>query len=355
MNDLGIKSIFMQGFKRFMARLMLVASVLLMGWLCVYSVQGQMVGFNHGQIHHELQKKFGMNGRAPQEWIDSMVKATPKGMLEVGRMSGTMSNNWTLDLPGYNFLPHTAQLDKRIGGKELIWTLNTHQAYIARKEGRLDDAILWEKRMWEALNYVRASGIKIVAIHLDNEWWMDYRVCGVSSGSMNAGDKFRYAGGSGLFKTNAYFEPMIRSDMQAFCNYLAPIADSCRKLVKGVKILMTVDQTSHLRGRIMWDVVKNYTFYDGITPHLYLKANSYAELQTVINNRLAPFKGYDIWVTECNYYYGQNDSGTTWPSYVQSKFRFDMIDILKKNRDVKAVMYHTWWMGVSSYGWLKEK
>jgi hypothetical protein len=143
--------------------------------------------------------------------------------------------------------------------------------------------------------------------------------------------------------------------MAAFCDYLSPIADSCRKLIPGVKILMTVDQTSHLRGRIMWETVRSYTFYDGITPHIYITPKNYSELATQLKARLTQYGNTPLYITEWNWNYPSDDSNMKYTGYEFEPFRRDFINELKKYPNVKAAMFHTWWMGISSYGWLKDE
>ena len=93
-------------------------------------------------------------------------------------------------------------------------------------------------------------------------------------------------------------------------DYLQPIADSVRKVLPKAKILATVDNTTHLRGRLLFDVVKQYKFYDALTPHIYIQAGSSADVNRQVSARLAQYKGYKLWVTEFNYDFGTNDSNT---------------------------------------------
>lgn len=359
--------------KTFIGRLLMAA--FLVG-LMAYSAQAQekQFGFNHGQVHHFAQLQFQDNGYLPDAFVDSLKKLTPPELLKVARMSGTMSNSWSLDIPGYNHFAHNAQIDKnknlnqptesyiysfvklyhQLGIEELFWTLNTHQGYMAMRAGNRAEQALWERRMYEALYFLLANGVNITHICMDNEWWMDFRICGVSSGSLNAGDKTRYAGALAIFRPNPFFVPFMEADMQAFMDYLKPIADSVRKIIPGVKILMTVDNTSHIRGRTMWSVVSRpqNQWYDGITPHIYFQAKNRKEVEQHIRQRLQPYGDVPIYITEYNYDFGTNDQGKKWPEYVFKGFRQDCMDVFKAIPQVKAAMFHTWWAGLSSYGYI---
>lgn len=359
-----------------MTRLLLVAFMVAISAASAFG-QEKKFGFNHGQIHHFAQMRFQENGYLPDAFVDSLKRVTPPELLKVARMSGTMSNSWALDIPGYNHFNHNAQIDRnrsiaqptqsyiysfvrlyhQIGIEELFWTLNTHQGYIAMREGNKAEQLLWERRMYEALYFLLANGVNITHVCMDNEWWMDYRVCGVSSGGLNLGDKVRYAGLLGVLRPNNFFIPLMEKDMQAFMDYLKPIADSVRKIIPGVKILMTVDNTTHLRGRTMWSVVSKPSnrWWDGITPHLYFQANSRKEVEDFIKQRLAPYGNVPVYITEFNYEFGTNDEGKKWNPYVFSGFRNDCFAAFKSLPNVKAAMFHTWWSGVSSYGYIIEK
>jgi hypothetical protein len=63
-------------------------------------------GFNLGQLFHFAQMKWKNDGFIPKETVDQWKAQVPIQMTKTCRMSGTMSNTWTLDLPGFNYLKH---------------------------------------------------------------------------------------------------------------------------------------------------------------------------------------------------------------------------------------------------------
>jgi hypothetical protein len=309
--------------------------------------------FNLGQFHHHAQLRFGTDGHVPQWYVDSLKSVTPKEWHSFARKSGTVSNNWTLDKPGYNFLIHDVQINRNANFREpsrsymhafvefyhqwgfdsLIYTLNTHEAFINGDE----------KQLYEALHFMLNNGINITHICLSNEEWMDFRLMGISGGTPNVGEKIKYAGVGGIFRPNPWFERFVKADMNRFLDYLEKTADSVRKIIPGVVILQTVDATTHLRGRWLWEEVQKRKYFDGITPHIYVKASNRNELQQQINARLNMYGGqYPIYVTEFNYAAGNNCDNNNPPEYFKSKqFIHDGVDIFLKDRRVKLVAVHT--------------
>ena len=327
--------------------------------LCLLSLtaQGQPIeGYNLGQLFHFAQMEWRNEGYVPMSAVNVLRDQTPKAYRSYSRMSGTMSNSWALDLAGFNHLQHDRQINNRrdvsqptisygypfiqffkdFGFDSLIWTLNTHSPYISGESPTGNG--IWMQRLWSFLDAIDSAGIPISHICLDNEWWMDGRVCGISAGMPNAGDKVRYRGAFGIFLPNGQFEAPVKSEMHRFVKWLEELVPLIRKRYPHATILMTVDHPrQHLRGRWMWDVVGSYSFYDGITPHLYPDVKLPSQLKPWIDARLKPFGNAPLYITEWNYHY---DSGNPWAS-----FHDDFLRIIKGYPNVKMAMRHTLWAG----------
>lgn len=326
-------------------------------------------GFNIGQMFHFSHMELKQDGFIPVDIVNRWKSMVPPSMQDTCRMSGTMSNLWALDITGYNYDQHNIQLSKNKinkpsksygyafvdfyknwGFKNLVWTLNTHKAFIAKENGDTVQEKIWEKRMWDFLDFIISNDINISHICLDNEWWMDYRVCGISAGSPNAGDKIRMAGTLGLIKTNSYFEPIVKDKMNRFMIYLKDITEKIRQKLPNALVLCTVDNPSlHLRGRWMFDVVKSFSFYDGVTCHIYPKTKNTTETNSVVDQYLNPIKNAKLTqnVTEWNFHY---DSGSPYDT-----FHKDMISRMKFH-GVRIAMRHSLWAGNNNpftYGWIK--
>lgn len=319
------------------------------------NAKGQLIeGYNLGQLFHFAQMEWRNEGFVPANEVENLKAKTPEHYRSYARMSGTMSNQWALDLPGFQHLAHDAQINrnrnipqptisygyafmqffKDFGFDSLIWTLNTISPYVAGESPTGDG--IWMKRLWAFLDAIDSAGIPISHICLDNESWMYGQVVGISVGSPNAGDKIRYAGIGGIFLPNARFEPQIRAEMHRYLNWQSQLVPLLRKRYPNTTILMTVDHpTQHMRGRLMWDVVRSYNFYDGITPHLYPDVRNVTQLRQWIDARLKPFGHVPIYITEWNYHY---DSGNPWAT-----FHDDFINHVKTYSNVKMVMRHTLW------------
>ncbi len=319
-------------------------------------------GFNLGQMFHYTHMDYGNDGFIPKDIVAKMKSQVPENYRDTCRMSGTMSNTWALDLPGFQHLKHDIQIDKRKmpqpkksygyafvdfyktwGFKDLVWTLNTHQPFIALNEGRLDDYRLWEKRLFIFLDFVLANGINISHICLDNEWMLDARVCGISSGAPNIADKYIHAGAGGVFKSNTSFEVPIKTHMRKFTSYLISLLPEIKKRCPNVKILMSMDNpTAHLRGRWMYDVVKEMRPHiNGVDPHIYLDTKNKAETFKAVDDLLNIIKKdkLDIYITEWNYQY---DKGEHYLGY-----HADMIERFKFH-GVKMAMRHCLYAGENS-------
>ena len=334
--------------------------------LAAFSLQCQaqlIEGYNLGQMHHFAQGEWRNEGYVPMSAVNLMRDQTPVNYRKYARMSGTMSNSWALDLTGFQHAAHDRQIAnqqnmwrgvpqptqsygyafiqffKDFGFDSLVWTLNTHSPYIAGELPTGDG--IWMQRLWRFLDAIDSAGIPISHICLDNEWWMDNRVCGVSAGTPNAGDKSRHTGAPLLlaaFIPANRIEAPVKAEMHRFVKWLEDLVPLLRKRYPNATILMTVDHpTQHLRGRWMWDVVRSYSFYDGITPHLYPDVKNKSALTKWIDDRLKPFGNVPIYVTEWNFHH---DSGTPY-----NGFYADFIQHLKGYRSVKMAMRHTLWAG----------
>jgi hypothetical protein len=335
----------------------LITAILLMFTLSLAHAQ---VGFNLGQLHHHAHLQWRLDGHVPQEWIDSVKSVTPKQWHSFGRKSGTMSNYWNTQSTGYNHAAHDRQIANmpqvqqpsesylfpfvkfyhQWGFDSLIYTLSTHNAYL---NGQHD-------RMIEDLKYVISQGVNITHICLDNEMWMDFRLVGLSAGQPNIGDKMRLMNAnafSALFIPNNRLEAPAKAEINKFLDYLEMVSVEVRKIIPSVTILQTVDQTSHLRGKWIWDEVQKRRYYDGITPHIYLRASGKADLERQLQQRLNQYAGSKpIYVTELNYDFGSDCAGGNPPAYVKSKqFIHDGVSYLIRQPQVKAVMVHTLWHG----------
>ena len=336
--------------------------------VCSFLANAQLTGFNLGQIHHAFQLKYADNGRCPQSFVDSLKARTPKSMHETCRMSGTMSNTWALDLPGYNHVQHDNQIKgnrnfkqpsqsyifafvdfyKKWNFKNLIWTMNTISPYING-----DARELWEKRMWASLHYIISQDINITHICLENEWYLYGDVCGISAGSPTIVDRNRYGGST--FRTNQSMSAQIQNEMRRYLNYLEPIADSVRKLLPNAVIILGTDKLGTMRGNLMYQVVQEYDFYDAIDLHIYIKPKNRAETESIVANIIRPFNfKVPFYVMECNYQY---ETGKTYPAYIDGTFKDDLLRAILKN-GAEGVMFHTLWYrwfesDKGGYGWVK--
>lgn len=317
-------------------------------------------GFNLGQAHHRAHQLGFTNGFIPDDSIKAWNQIAPHNF---ARQSGTMSNSWALDIPGYNHFQHDQQLRnqripqptqsygyafidfvKKWGYDSIIWTLNTHQAFIARENNNEAEARIWEQRMWDFLDLLDKEGIYISHIHLDNEWWMDGRVCGISAGAPNLGDKIRMGGALGILRPNNWFQTPVKAHMNRYLDYLQSLVPSLRKRYPHAKILMTVDHPTHLRGNWMADEVLKRSFYDMIAVHYYPNTRNTRETIQWLNERNTRFRGIPQAVTEWNYHY---DSGTPYKG-----FHIDMENWFNSNPDVKLHLRHTLWYQGSAFSFI---
>lgn len=327
-----------------------------------------ITAFNLGQMHHFAQIEWGQNGFISDELIDRIKREIDPKELEICRMAGTVSNEWSLDHPGYNHPMHDQQIKnrkdlsqptisyfyafvdfyKKIGFKELVWTLNTISAWANPKE-RTE----WEKRMWDMLDALDRAGIKVKVAHLENEQWMYPQCVVMGNGGLNVFHKIAIAGIKGIFMNDNAFKPIVQKGMREFHIYLAGIAKQVRKRYPHVKIAISIDDDSHLRGKWLSEVTKEFSFYDIVTPHIYISPRDKKELNTIVNKRLSHAKSFkkEIWVTEWNWSYGANEFTSDQGYYKDVSFDSHMLSAFKSN-DVKGAFKHTMWAGRSAYGQL---
>jgi hypothetical protein len=327
--------------------------------LSLSAAKAQLIeGYNLGQINHFAQLEWRDNGYIPKSAVEKLKSQTPLNYRTYCRMTGTMANQWALDLPGYNHPQHEAQITSRriaqpgisyadpffkffhdFGFDSLIWTVNTISAYTAGESPSGNG--IWMNRLWAFLDAIDSAGIPISHICLDNESWMYGNVVGISAGNPTAADKVRYNGTFGVFLPNNRFETPVKAEMHKWLKWLEELTPMLRKRYPHAKILMTVDHpATHLRGRWMWDVVRSYAFYDGVTPHLYPNVKNVKELTAWIDQRLKPLGNTTVYITEWNYHY---DSGQPWGT-----FHFDFLNIVSRYPNVKMAMRHCLWAGDSN-------
>lgn len=325
-------------------------------------------GFNLGQQFHRAQGVWKNEGNVPATEVKQWKAFVPSNYISFARMSGTMSNWWALDLPGYNYQQLTNQIAgqrgewrgvpqptqsygyafvnfvKMWGFDSIVWTLNTHRAFEAMENGNREEAAIWEKRMWAFLDLLDSNGINITHICLDNEWYLDRNICGLSAGSPNPGDRIDYFGIGGLFALAGRFEQPVKAKMNRYLDYLEKLTPELRKRYPNVKIVMSCDHTNTLRGRWMRDVVFARNFYDAIDLHFYPATKSTAESNRWVSDAMQPFRGRKVYVFEWNYHY---DSGNPY-----NGFHSDMEKALKSNGVIHHLR-HTLWYSGSAFSYIK--
>jgi len=320
--------------------------------------------FNGGQIHHFAQLRDKNEGYISDDLIERFKKEIPSDMLNVIRMSGTMSNQWALDLPGFNHPRHDLQIEgnktvpqprqsyiyafvdfyKKMGFKELIWTINTISPWTKPQERDI-----WEKRMWDALEYVMKN-CNVTRICLENEMWMYGDCVGLDNGTINLASVIRY---KNIFPNQ--IQNLARRDLNNFLKYLENIAKQIKQKYPKIKLGISIDSNTHLRGRMITEELKKFNFYDAVCPHIYITPVNKSQTESMVKARIDHAKTFkkEIWVTEFNWAYGDNDEGVDWGKYHDNFFREDIINALEKN-GVTLAAFHTIWAGRSSYGWLQN-
>lgn len=325
-------------------------------------------GFNLGQMHHFAHLEWNNNGYIPDEIITQIKSLVAPELLEVCRMSGTMSNHWAADLPGYNHNSHTIQINnrrqntqptesylyafidfyKKMGFKELVWTVNTISPWMYPNERQL-----WENRMWAMLDELDKQGIKISVICMENEMWMYPQCVVMPNGNLPFAQKLIYSPLNALRNDTWWANNIIKPRMRDFLAYLDVIAYKIKKRYPNIKIALSTDNNTHMRGRLLTEVIQEFRFYDIICPHIYIKATNKTDLENQVRQRLnhAKVYGREIWVTEFNWDYGANDSGQAQGAYHDNFFKTDMLQALDKF-GAHAGFFHTLWSGRSSYGFV---
>lgn len=327
-----------------------------------------ITGFNLGQMHHFAQIEWLNNGFVSDALIERVKREIDPKELEICRMLGTPANEWSLDHVGYNHPMYTQQINnrrdllqpsisyfyafvdfyKKVGFKKLVWTINTISAWSNPSERKL-----WEKRMWDMLDALDKEGILVEVFCLENEMWM-YPSCVVmGNGGLNVFHKLAIAGLKGIFMSDNAFKPIVQKGMREFHQYLESITKQLRKRYPSAKIAISIDDDSHLRGKWLSEVTKEFSFYDIVTPHIYISPRDKKELNAIVNKRLSHAKSFkkEIWVTEWNWSYGANEFTSDQGYYKDVYFDSHMLSAFKSN-DVKGAFKHTMWAGRSAYGQL---
>lgn len=327
-------------------------------------------GFNLGQMHHFAQLEWKNNGYIPDVLIADIKEAVDPALLETCRMSGTMSNSWALDIPGYNHMQHNNQINgrrdvsqptisyfypfvdfyKKMGFKDLVWTLNTISPWSNPSERGV-----WERRMWDMLDALDKEGIKISTICMENEMWMYPQCVVMPNGNLNLGHKL-LSSPKDVLKNNTWWgNNIIKPGMRAFLKYLETISFQIKRRYPNVKIAVSTDNNTHFRGRLLTEVLREFDFYDIICPHIYITSETKVDTLRQVKQRIDHAKtfGKEVWVTEWNWAYGGNDQGVNWGRYHDNFFREDMLAAFQLNK-VDAAFFHTLWSGRSSYGYVPQ-
>ena len=328
-----------------------------------------IIGFNSGQMHHFAQMEWLKNGFVPDSFIERVKKENAPEELVTLRVAGVVSNEWALDLPGYNHPMHDQQINnrkdliqptqsyfpafidfyKKVGFKELIWTMNTISPWSNPSE-----RALWKKRMMDMLEALKAAGIKVKVIAMENEAWMYPQCMLLGNGGLDILDKFAIAGWKGIFKNNNYFQPIVKEWMRSYYEYIEGISREVKKRYPWCKIAISIDDNSHLRGQWMAETIKEFKFYDIVTPHFYLSPANKTELNAIVDSKMAHARsfGKDIYVTEWNWKY-DNSSKDTQGAYHDKYFHNDMLSAFRAN-GAKGAFKHTLWAGASAYGHMSQ-
>jgi hypothetical protein len=328
-------------------------------------------GYNLGSMHHFAQMRYKNNGYIPDSLIERIKKEVPAEKLEICRVAGVVSNWWAMDLPGYNLPSYELQINnrkdleqptisyfysfldfyKKVGFKELIWTLNTVSAWANPKERSI-----WERRMWNMLDAIDREGIKINAFCLENEMWMDARCVVMGNGSLNVFHKIAIAGWKGLFMNDNAIKPLVQKGMREYHQYLEGIAKQIIKRYPDAKIAISIDSPDHLRGKWLTEVTQEFDFYHAVCPHIYITPKNKEELRAEVYKRMAHAHsfGKEIWITEYNWSYGDNDAGQSQGEYHDKYFQDDIVSECKK-AGADLALLHCMWADDSSYGELQNK
>lgn len=325
-------------------------------------------GFNIGQGPHEAQKEWKDNGNIPIEFVNFIKSVVPKEQLKVCRMTGTMANQWALDIPGFNDARLAAQINNMrsvpqpdisymyafvkfyqdMGFEECIWTMNTISAW-----SDINARDLWEKRMWGALEFMMSNKINITRICLENEMWMYPQCVYMHRGSRSQLDFLQY--GSSVFNNTTFQNNTLRR-MREFMTYLQGIARQVRIRYPKIKIAVSGDPAvTTQRSRLLLQVLREFDFYDAVCPHIYIKSASSTETLAKVSEIINPFKtlNKDIWVTESNWKYNDDGSDANIPNSYRDNFFLGDLRRSCEINGVDVLMHHCLWMGRSAYGWVR--
>jgi hypothetical protein len=325
-------------------------------------------GFNLGQMHHFAQMEYRDNGFIPDDLIERIKTEVPAELLQVCRMSGTMSNQWALDLVGYNHRQHDNQIAgrrdvpqptisyfypfvdfyKQMGFKSLVWTVNSISPWSNPNERNT-----WERRMWMMLDEIDRQGIVLSCICLENEHWMYPQCMLMPNGNLPFAQKLLHSPAN-AFRNDAWWgNNIVKPFMRSWLDYLQGISRQLRIRYPNVPQAISVDNNTHLRGRWLMEVLREYRFYDIVCPHIYIRPSNTAQTRSMITERVrsAASLNKPVWVTEFNWDYGLNDAGVTWGSYHDNHFRNDAWKALE-DAGAQAAFFHTLWSGRSSYGYV---
>lgn len=323
------------------------------------SLQGQITGFNWGQVHHSLQLQYQQNGYAPKQFIDWIQSEFPKEMVQHVRFSGTMSNTMALNVPGYGHAPHDQQvknqrkaqpaesyiypfldLYRKLNAQSLSFTINTHKPF----QGTQQDLDL----MWEAVSLIY-NNTNVIAWELENESYYYYSITGSAGGTPNMAEKTSLAGGFIQGRNSKNVEAGMLAKINSYLDFLElKIVPELKDRYPGIPIGISIGNATNMRERIWNQAVLARNFYDFLIPHIYLDVEDPRKMEAEIKSRLdqAKVKDVPIHVTEFNWNYEKSKKGPANPD----AFRKNFFQILSKY-GVRNMYFHTMSMGTSPYSW----